>query len=157
MGNRPCLSMCKTEEGDGIILCNWVLSLSSGSESNPRVGAGSPMAGSLIYPFPSQTFHYVHPLTQSLLTPYVCRACPVQKFCGSGCCLPFPVPGSPQTLLLFIRAVGKDFFPPWNPPLFFTLPPCPSLMRMCPSWGHGWSREGSPSRRAAKGSGQRRH
>lgn len=131
-------------------------SLSSGSESNPRVGAGSPMAGSLIHPFPSQTFHYVHPLTQSLLTPYICRACLDQKFCGSGCCLPFPVPGSPQTLLLFIRAVGKDFSPLEPTPVFYTAP-MPQPHEDVPIMGAWVEQRGLPIQEGAKGSGQRRH
>lgn len=52
-----------------VILCNWVLSPQDQNLARGW-GAGSPMAGSLGHPFPSQSLHHVHPVTQSLLTPY---------------------------------------------------------------------------------------
>lgn len=87
-------------------------------------GAGSPMAGSLGYPFLSQPIPLVQSLTQSLLTPNLCRACPISEVLGFRVLhSPLPVPRSLQTLLLFIRAVGREFFFSLEPPLFFTLPP----------------------------------
>lgn len=67
----------------------------------------------------------------------ICRACPIQKFCGSGCCLPLPVPRSPQTLLLFIRAGGKDLFFPWEPTPVFHTAPMPQPHEDVPIMGAG--------------------
>lgn len=105
-------------------------------------GAGSPMAGSFGYPFLSQPLPHVQSLTQSLLTPNLCRACPISEVLGFRVLhSPLPVPRSLQTLLLFIRAVGREFFFSLEPPLFFTLPPppppCLSLIQMCHHRGMG--------------------
>lgn len=42
------------------------------------------MAGSLGYPFLSQPLPHVQSLTQPILTPYLCRACPSSEVLGSG-------------------------------------------------------------------------
>lgn len=108
--------------------------LSSESESpTGGWGAGSPVAGSLGYPFLSQPLPHMQSLTQSLLTPNLCRACPTSEALGFRVLHPsLPVPRSPQTLLLFIRAVGKEFFFLRTPP-FFTLPPMPQPRTDVPS------------------------
>lgn len=109
-------------------------------------GAGSPVAGFLEHPFLSQPLPHVQPLTQSLLTPNLRRACPSSEVLGFRVLsLPLSVPRSPQTPLL--SGLWEGLFLPWSLSLFFTLPPTPgsSLMQMCHHGGHGWSREGSPA------------
>lgn len=116
-------------------------------ESSWSMGGRLPHGRVLGAPLPLSAPPHVQPLTQSLLTPNLYRACPSSEVLGFRVlCLPLSVPRSPQTLL--IRAMGRDFFLPWNLPLFFTLPPAPgpSLLQMCHhGGGHGWSREGSPA------------
>lgn len=119
-------------------------------------GAGSPMAGSLGYPFLSQPLPHVQSLTQPILTPYLCRACPSSEVLGFRVLCPLlPVSRSPQTLLLFIRAVGEEFF-------FFSLepkpcslhcPPCLRLTQMCHHRGMGEA-ERAPHSRQPKAVGR---
>lgn len=138
MGDRPCLSMCKGEEGDGVIFCHRVL-----SPQNQRVqleggGQAPPWQGPWGYPFLSQPLPHMQSLTQSLLTPNLCRACPTSEVLRFRVLHPsLPVPRSPQTLLLFIRAVGKEFFFLRNPPRSSHCPPCLSLVQMCRHRGTG--------------------
>lgn len=128
-------------------------------ESSWSMGGRLPHGRVLGAPLPLSAPPHVQPLTQSLLTPNLYRACPSSEVLGFRVlCLPLSVPRSPQTLL--IRAMGRDFFLPWNLPLFFTLPPAPgpSLLQMCHHGGGGMDgAERAPLPQAAKGSGQRRH
>ena len=92
------------------------------------------MAWSLGYPFLSQSLPHVQSLTQSLLTPNLCRAYPISEVLGFRVLhSPLPVPRSLQTLLLFIRAVGREFFFFFlrTTPVLHTAPPCLSLIQMC--------------------------
>lgn len=93
------------------------------------------MAGSLGYPFLSQPLPHVQSLTQPILTPYLCRACPSSEVLGFRVLCPLlPVSRSPQTLLLFIRAVGEEFFFFLRTQaLFFALPPMPQTYTDVPS------------------------
>ena len=129
--------------------------LSSESESpTGGWGAGSPVAGSLGYPFLSQPLPHVQSLTQSLLTPNLCRACPSSEVLEFRVLHPsLPVPRSPQILLLFIRAVGKEFFFLRTHPCSSHCPPCLSLEHMCHHRGTGGAKR-APHPRQPKAVGR---
>lgn len=125
-------------------------------ESSWSMGGRLPHGRVLGAPLPLSAPPHVQPLTQSLLTPNLYRACPSSEVLGFRVlCLPLSVPRSPQTLL--IRAMGRDFFLPWNLPLFFTLPPAPgpSLLQMCHHGGGAWMEQrGLPCPRQPKAVGR---
>lgn len=145
MGDRQCLSMCEGEEGGGVILCRPVLS--QNGESSWRMGGrlprgrvlGAPLP--LSAPPPCATSHSVPPNSQLMQGLPQFRGFGVQGAVSPLVCA--QVTPDPSV----IRAVGRDFFLPWNLSLSFTLPPTlgSSLMQMCHHGGHGWSREGSPA------------
>lgn len=128
-------------------------------ESSWSMGGRLPHGRVLGAPLPLSAPPHVQPLTQSLLTPNLYRACPSLEVLGFRVlCLPVSVPRSPQTLL--IRAMGRDFF--------FCLGICPCSLHCppprapasckCAIMGGGTDgAERAPLPQAAKGSGQRRH
>lgn len=108
--------------GRWVILCHLILSPQHQRVQPEGGGQAPPWQGPRGTPLP-QLLPDMHPLPPSLLTPYLGRACPTSKVLGFRVlCLFLPVPKSPQTLLLFIMAVGKDFFF-LEPPVLFTLLP----------------------------------
>lgn len=98
-------------------------------------GAGSPMAGSFGYP----SLSHVQSLTQSLLTPNLCRACPISEVLGFRVLhSPLPVPDhfKPFCYLLGLWE-GSFFFLRTTPVLHTAHPPCLSLIQMCHHRGMG--------------------
>ena len=107
MGDRPCLSMCKGE------------SALSESESSWRVGGRLPHGRVLWVPLPLPCA-ISHPVS---LNSQLVQGLPhFRGFGVQGAAFPLACARSLQTLLLFIRAVGREFFFSLEPPLFFTLP-----------------------------------
>ncbi|EDL78253.1 plasticity related protein 4, isoform CRA_a [Rattus norvegicus] len=101
MGDRPCQSQVKAKESYPVSPREHGVQLEGG-------GGRLPHSRVLRHPFPSSpsprcTISYPP-------TPYLCRACPSSQVLEFRMLSPLAVPRAPPpNLLLFIRAVEKDF------------------------------------------------
>lgn len=126
MGDRPCQSQVKAKESYPVSPREHGVQLEGGGAGSPTAGScGTPSLLALPPGAPSHTLQ---------LPTYVGLA-PVHRFWSSGCCLPWLCLGHPPpTLLLFIRAVEKDFLF-LEPNLLLHTAPMPQPHAVVPSWG----------------------